>query len=151
MPLPVNYTTIDKYDISVHFRYASWINMVEETRKEFHLEDAASIPPQTHVVTTQVQLLEMDRLLGFFGAGAGVTPWAFFYPPKEFRDMRFSPFAFGSIVPGLKDEDELGEIKCETEEEETEKSQIIGFLKVRRKLNTWLGFVRGRIGQFLQG
>lgn len=148
-------TTIDKLDISVYNLYAVRTRLLEQINQQLHLEEAATIPPQTHVLTTQIQLSELDLLLGVVPMH---TPWAYFFPPKRFRTVRRSPFSFSRIAPSLKDTGEQGDafaalvaIPCETPEEEEEKGVILTCFKEINKLNNWLGFIVGRIGQFLQG
>lgn len=148
-------TTIDKLDISVYNLYAMRTRMIEQINQQMHLQEAASIPPQTHILSTQVQLTELDLLLGVVPLA---TPWAYFFPPKAFGSVRRSPFSFSRIAPSLKDTGEQGEayavlmeVSCDTPEEEKEKRLIAACFKEISKLNTWLGFIIGRIGQFLQG
>jgi hypothetical protein len=147
--------TIDQLDISVHNLYAVRTRMIEQINQQMHLEEASSIPPQTQVLTTSAQLSELDLLLG---VGPVLTPWAYFFPPKQFRNIRRSPFSFARIAPSLKSTDEDGEdisilsdIICNTPEETKEKSILIACFKEINKLNRWLGFIIGRVGQFLQG
>ncbi len=147
--------TIDKFDLSVYNLYAIRTKMIEQTMATYRLDKAGEIPPQTFVVDLYPKLTELDILLG---VTAIYTPWAYFYPPLNFRYQRRSPFAFYRVAPSLgsfKDQDELEEklasIECSSPEEESEKQAITGCLKVVDKLNDWLGFIIGRIGQFLQG
>jgi len=150
-----NYTTIDKLDISVYNMYALRTRMVEDIKREFHLEEARAVSSQTQISITQAQVREMDRLMGLTSTSVTTMPWAFFFPPDFFYQARFTPFTFAYIAPGLKkkneeDEDEIEGMACDDEEGKEEKKAILGCLKVIRKLNQWLGFVRGRMGQFLQ-
>lgn len=147
--------TIDKLDISVYNMYAVRTRLYEQITQQYHLEEASSIPPQTQVMATQVQLSEIDMLLGIVPIH---TPWAYFFPPKQFSRLRRSPFSFAKIAPSLKDTDEEGEefaalfaVECLTPEEIHERGVIANCLKEINKLTGWLGFIRGRIGQFLQG
>jgi hypothetical protein len=147
--------TIDQLDISVYNLYAMRTRMLEQINNELRLGEAASIPPQTAVVDYLPKMTELDLLLG---VGPVVTPWAYFYPPKQFRTIRRSPFAFFRIAPSLgslekqdEDEEKAEAVVCETDEEENERSAMIGCLKEIRKINNWLSFIVGRVGQFLQG
>lgn len=147
--------TIDQLDLSVYNLYAVRTRMVEQINQQFHLEEAASIPPQIQVVNTLAQLTEIDMLLG---AVPMLTPWAYFFPPKRFRTLRRSPFSFARIAPSLNSTEEGSEeylalinTTCETPEEEKEKSILASCFKQVSTLNNWLGFIVGRIGQFLQG
>lgn len=147
--------TIDKLDLSVNDSYARRIQMRYELNKQIHLDDAASIPPQTQVISSYAQLSELDLLLGVVPM---LTPWAYFLPPKNFFDNRKSPFSFSRVIPSLKSTDEEGEefislqeITCNTPEEEMEKSILTNCFKEVSKINKWLSFIVGRVGQFLQG
>jgi hypothetical protein len=147
--------TIDKLDISVYNMYAIRTRMIEQFDKQMHLEAASSIPPQTQVLNTQAQLTEIDLLLG---VGPMVNPWAYFFPPKQFGAKRKSPFTFSRVIPSLKATDEssdefiaLQEVNCKSPEEENEKAVLTSCFKEINKLNSWLSFIIGRVGQFLQG
>lgn len=147
--------TIDQLDISVYNLYALRTRMMEQTVQEYHLGEASSIPPQTLIVDTYPKMAEIDILLG---VAPVVTPWAFFYPPKRYRLIRRSPFSFYRVAPTLgsledQDDDEAkaSSVECQTEEEEKEKEAILGCLDQIRKINNWMSFIVGRIGQFLQG
>lgn len=147
--------TIDQLDISVHNLYAVRTRMIEQINQQLHLEEASSIPPQTQIMANAAQLSELDLLLG---VGAVLTPWAYFFPPKQFRNIRRSPFSFARIAPSLKSMEESGEdlsvlsdVVCNSPEEAKEKSTLIACMKEINKLNNWLGFIIGRVGQFLQG
>lgn len=147
--------TIDKLDISVYNLYAIRTKMIEQINQQLHLEEASSIPPQTQVLATQVQLTEIDILLGVV---PHLTPWAYFFPPKQFLTLRRSPFAFSHVAPSLGSAQEqeqtlanlLG-VHTHSPEEEKERGAIVGCFKQIEKINNWLGFIVGRIGQFLQG
>lgn len=148
-------TTIDQLDISIYNLYAIRTRMLEQTNKQMRLTEAGTIPPQTQLVDTYPKLTELDLLLGVVPV---VTPWAYFYPPKRFRYIRRSPFAFFRVAPTLgsleqhaEDEDKVLSQECETPEEEEEKKAILGCLEQIEKINSWLSFIVGRVGQFLQG
>jgi hypothetical protein len=148
-------TTLDKLDLSVYNLYAVRTQMREQIDQQLQLDKAATIPPQTQVLNTYVQLTELDILLGIVALHA---PWAHFFPPKKFRSIRRSPFTFSRVAPSLKDTDEESEeyaafmqVECKSPEEEHEKELIKECLKQVSKLNKWLGFIIGRVGQFLQG
>lgn len=147
--------TIDKLDMSVYNLYAIRTKMIEQINQQMSLDKAGSIPPQTYVIDTYPKLTEIDILLGVVPL---FTPWAYFYPPKNYRFQRRATFAFHRIVPSLgddkdeeADEHKLASIICTSEEEEAEKVVIKGCLKQIKKINGWLGFIIGRVGQFLQG
>jgi len=147
--------TIDQLDISIYNLYAIRTRMTEQTNQELRLGEAASIPPQTILLDTFPKLSELDLLLG---VAPVVTPWAYFFPPKRFEHIRRSPFAFFRIAPSLgsleqqeEDEEKVGSIECESIEEEKEQQAILGCLSQIGKINEWLSFIIGRVGQFLQG
>lgn len=147
--------TIDKLDLNVYNLYAIRTKMIEQINQEMRLDQAASIPPQTQIVDIFPKLTELDLLLGIVPLH---TPWAYFYPPQKFRFTRRSPFAFFRVAPTLgsfEDQDEserqLDNIECKTPEEEKEKAAIKGCFKQVAQINRWLGYIVGRVGQFLQG
>lgn len=147
--------TIDKLDLSVYNLYAIRTRMVEQINQQLQLDKAASIPPQTQVMDIYPKLTEIDLLLGIVPMH---TPWAYFYPPKKFRLIRRSPFAFFRVAPSLgsleeqeKKEALLESIPCQSPEEEKEKGAIKNCFKQIEQINRWLGYIVGRVGQFLQG
>lgn len=147
--------TIDNLDLNIYQMYAMRTKMIEQINQQLRLDQAASIPPQTQVLDIYPKLTELDLLLGIIPLG---TPWAYFYPPKKFRDIRRSPFAFFRIAPSLgtiddqeKLEEEIAETEVGSPEENRQKEKILACLKEINKLNSWLGFIIGRVGQFLQG
>jgi hypothetical protein len=148
-------TTIDKLDISVYNLYAIRTKMIEQINQQYHLEEAGTIPPQINIVNTNVQLSELELLLGVMPMH---TPWAYFFPPKTFGSLRRSPFAFHRVAPSMgsfddqaKDLSVIQSTQCKTPEEEKEKAVLTACFKEIDKLNNWLGFIVGRVGQFLQG
>lgn len=147
--------TIDKLDINVHIEYAQRTEMVEAIKQQYGLDQASSIPAQTQMVDFLPKLSELDILLGVVTV---TTPWALFLPPRAFMMRRRSPFAVSRIIPSLgnlEDQEDLeghiGRVKCETLEEEREKSAILACFSQMNQINEWLGHIIGRIGQFLQG
>lgn len=147
--------TIDQLDISIYNLYAIRTRMMEQFNSQVRLGEAHTIPPQTQMVDTYPKLTELDILLG---VAPVVTPWAYFYPPKRFRFIRRSPFAFFRVAPTLgsleqhsEDEAKVAGVECNTPEEEGEKEAILGCLAQIEKINDWLSFIIGRVGQFLQG
>lgn len=147
--------TIDKLDLTVYNLYAIRTRMVEQINQQYSLDKAASIPPQTAVWDNYPKLTELDILLGIVPM---FTPWAYFFPPKNYRYQRRSPFAFYRVAPSLgtlkeqeQEEQKLSNIPCESPEEEAEKASIFRCLKQVDKINGWIGFIMGRVGQFLQG
>lgn len=148
-------TTIDKLDIGIYVQYARRTSMVEATNQEYHLDEAASIPAQIQVLDVYPKLSEMDLLLG---VGPVQNPWAFFFPPPKFNFQRRSPFGFFRVAPSLgsfeeeeENEQELDNVECEDEEEENEKKALKGCFEQIKKINGWISFIVGRVGQFLQG
>lgn len=148
-------TTIDKLDLSVYNLYAMRTKMIEQINQQLHLEEASSIPPQTQLINIYPKLTELDILLGIVPMH---TPWAFFFPPKQFRYLRRSPFSFYRVAPSLgtyeeqsQDEMKIEGTICEKPEEENEKKVLLDCFSQIKKLNSWLSFIIGRVGQFLQG
>lgn len=147
--------TIDKLDLSVYNLYAIRTRMVEQINQQLQLDKASSIPPQTLVMDIYPKLTELDILLGIVPLH---TPWAYFFPPKDFRQIRRSPFAFFRVAPSLgsledqeKGEKLLDSVVCSTAEEQKEKTAIKNCFKQIDQINRWLGYIIGRVGQFLQG
>lgn len=148
-------TTIDKLDVGIYLQYARRTNMIEQTNQQYHLDQASSIPAQLQVLDFFPKLSEMDVLLG---TGMVENPWAFFLPPSKFRFQRRSPFGFFRVAPSLgsfeeeeENEKELDDVLCESEEEEHEKKALKKCFEQIKKINSWVGFIVGRVGQFLQG
>lgn len=148
-------TTIDKLDLSVYNLYALRTRMIEQINQQYRLDQASTIPPQTQVVDIYPKLTEIDILLGIVPL---YTPWAYFFPPKKFRFIRRSPFSSYRIVPSLgslEQQEEsartLESVECHSPEEETERQAIKGCFKQIEEINRWLGYIVGRVGQFLQG
>lgn len=147
-------TTIDKLDIGIYVQYAKRTQMKEDTYKEFRLQEAASIPPQTIVPSMYPLISEIDLLLGIVPMHA---PWALFSPPSEIDLRRLSSFAFFRVVPSLGTLDEQEEIaaqlekmECSTPEEAKEKGILLNCLKQIDQFNEWLGHIVGKMGEFLQ-
>jgi len=147
-------TTIDKLDIGIYIQYARRTNMIEQITQQYHLDQASSIPPQIQVLDSYPKLSEMDLLLGVVVQ----NPWALFYPPPQFRYQRRSPFGFFRVAPSLgsfEEEEEnqrqFDDTECETEEEEREKKTLKKCFEQIKKINNWISFIVGRVGQFLQG
>lgn len=147
--------TIDQLDISIYNLYAIRTLMLEQINQDLRLGEAATIPPQTQLIDTFPKLTELDILIGVVPV---VTPWAYFYPPKRFRFIRRSPFSFFRVAPSLgsleqhvEDEAKIISVECHSPEEEEEKQAILGCLDQIDKINSWLSFIVGRVGQFLQG
>ncbi len=147
--------TIDKLDLSVYNLYAIRTKMIEQINQQLHLEEASSIPPQLQIVDIFPKMTELDILLGIVPLH---TPWAYFFPPKEFKRRRRSPFAFYRVAPTLgsieeqaEDTEKLNAVECHSPEEEEEKAAIVACFATIEKINGWLSFIIGRVGQFLQG
>ena len=150
--------TIDKFDMGIHIQYARRTQLVEQISQQYHLDRASSIPAQLRVYDFSPRPLEIDILLG---SRIVQNPLAYFLPPPRFRYQRRSPFGFFRVAPSLgsfydeegEDETErqLDEIQCSGTEEEKEKQMIKSCLEQISKINGWIGFIIGRVGQFLQG
>lgn len=148
-------TTIDKLDLNIYVQYARRTNMLEQINQEYHLDEAASIPAQIRVLDFYPKLSEMDLLLG---VRILQNSWAFFFAPQAYGFQRRSSFGFFRVAPSLgsfeeeeETEKELDEVECETEEELGEKKKIKACFEQIKKINQWMSFIVGRIGQFLQG
>jgi hypothetical protein len=147
--------TIDKLDMNIYNMYAIRTLMIEQINQQLQLDKASSIPPQTQILTSFPKLTELDLLLGIVPLN---TPWAYFYPPQRFGFIRRSPFAFSRIAPAfgsIEEQDEslarLEGVECSSEEELQEKASIRSCVKQIKQINAWLGYIVGRVGQFLQG
>ncbi len=147
--------TIDKLDLSVYNLYAIRTKMIEQIEEQIPIAKAGTIPPHTTIFGTFQQLTEIDILLGVVPL---FTPWAYFYPPKNFRNQRRSSFAFYRVAPSLgsfkeqeEEEARLAAIPCANPQEEAQKASLTSCFKMISKLNGWLSFIVGRVGQFLQG
>jgi hypothetical protein len=148
-------TTIDKLDIGIYIQYARRTQLIEQINRQYHFEEAASIPPHIQLVDIYPKLSEMEML---FGVGSVQTPWAHFFPPPQYRFQRRSPFGFFRVAPSLgsfdkeeEDHQKLNQTECTTEEEEQEKKTLKLCFEQIEKINGWLSFIVGRVGQFLQG
>ena len=147
--------TIDQLDLSVYNLYAIRTKMIEQINQQLQLDQAASIPPQIQIVDNYPRLAEIDILLGVVPLN---PPWAFFFPPQRFRRVRRSSFSFSRILPSLGSVEEqehyeqtLESVECSTPEEVNEKAAIKKCFKQIGQINHWMGYIIGRIGQFLQG
>ncbi len=147
--------TIDQYDLSVYSQYAVRTMMNEQINQQLRLREASSIPPQIQIVDLFPRQNELDILLGIVPLH---TPWAYFFPPKKLYSTRRSPFSFSRVAPSFgssSSHDEeleiLESIDPDSEDEKQEKAAILGVVKQLKKINQWIGFIVGRIGQFLQG
>lgn len=148
-------TTIDKLDVGIYMQYARRTNMIEQISQQYHLDEASSIPAQLRVLDAYPKLPELDLLLG---VRTMETSWAFFFPPPAFRTQRRSSFGFFRVAPSLgsfeeeeEKERELEEIECNTDEEREEKKGLKKCFEQIKKINEWMSFIVGRVGQFLQG
>lgn len=148
--------TIDKLPYLEHTRYAERIQSVEATNKQLRLDQAATIPPQTKLDDIYPKLSEMEQMFG--ASGYQQAPFAYFFPPKLFRYIRRSPFAFHCIAPSLgsleeqeETEEMIASIPTSSTEEKQEKEAILTCFKQLYTLNRWLGTIIGRIGQYLKG
>lgn len=148
-------TTIDKLDLSVYNLYAIRTKMIEQINQQMRLSEASTIPPQTTILDIQPKLTELDILLGIVPM---YTPWAFFFPPPRLKYNRRPSFTFFRVIPSLgsleeqaEEEEKLNRIQCNTPDEEKEKETLKTCFAQINKLNGWLGYIVGRVGQFLQG
>lgn len=147
--------TIDKLDIGIYIQYARRTQLVEQVHEQFRLEEAGSIPPQTQLLDISPKLSELDILIGVVPV---VRPWAHFTAPSQFRFQRRSPFGFFRVAPSLgsfadeeRHERVLEDIQCTTDEQLEQKASLQKCFKQINKINDWLSFIVGRVGQFLKG
>jgi hypothetical protein len=148
--------TIDQLDIRIYVQYAKRASQVEQIQREYHLTDATSVPPQTRVVDIYPKLTELELLLGV--SPFLHKPWAHFAAPEQFDTQRWSPFAFGQVAPMLGSLEKqnllrkkLKEKKGKGRRNRKRRNAILDCLDEVDELNTMLGFIIGRMGQFLQG
>ena len=147
--------TIDKLDIGIYIQYARRTELIEQVRQQYHMPEAQGVPAQTLIVDIYPKLTELDLLMGVATTQA---PWAYFFPPKRYPNQRRSPFSFHRIIPIFgsdeeqeKEEQQLEQVECLSEEEEREKSTIKSCFQQIKKINELMRYIGGRIGQFLQG
>ncbi len=158
--------TIDKFDVGIYIQYARRTQLIEQVRAQYHIPEAGQVPATALMVDLYPKLKELDILMGTISVGA---PWAYFYAPAHFIELRRNPFAFHRIVPSMEErkkkdkegnqegeeeqsEDQILEsIECITDEEVREKNVLKGCLKQIEEINSLLRYIGGRIGQFLQG
>lgn len=147
--------TIDQLDLNVYNLYAMRTLMIEQINQQLRIDQASSIPPQIQVMDIIPKMTELDLLLGIVPLN---VPWAYFFPPPKFREMRRSPFSFFRVAPSLgsladqeASEAVLEHVACSSSEEESEKATLKRCFKQVGQINRWLGYIVGRVGQFLQG
>lgn len=147
--------TIDQLDINVYNMYAIRTKMIEQINQQIQFDKAASIPPQTQIMNIFPTLSELDLLLGIVPLN---VPWAYFFPPPRLRFIRRSPFAFSRIVPSIGSEEEqledialIDSTPTSSKDEAAEKQAILRCFAQIKTINKWMGFIIGRVGQFLQG
>lgn len=147
--------TIDQLDLNVYSMYALRITMIEQINSTLRLNEASSIPPQLQIVDSNPKLTELDLLLGIVPLA---TPWAYFYPPKRYQNIRRNTFSFFSMGPSFgtlaeqeKEEEFIEKLPCEDEEDKNDKKVILKCFKQRGKINQMKAYIIGRMGQFLQG
>lgn len=144
--------TIDNLDLSAYNSYALRILLTEEINSQLRMKEAASIPPQLQLVDISPKLSELDLILGVVPLA---TPWAYFYPPSKFRNIRRNPFAFSRVAPSFasveKEEEDLNQVVCHSPLEEEEKTVIRKCLKQMGIIDEMINYIIGRVGQFLQG
>jgi len=147
--------TLDQFDIGIYIQYARRTELIEHVREQLHMPDAAQVSAQALIVDLYPKLTELDLLMGVVALH---TPWAYFYPPKQFSKQRRSPFAFHRIIPifGTEEEQEMEEeklasVECSSEIEQKEKKILQKCMDHIRDINDLMRYIGGRVGQFLQG
>jgi hypothetical protein len=147
-------TTIDKLDLSVYNQYAIRSEMIRQFETEIQMAKASAIPTHTQISDNYPKLPEIDLLLGIRTAHA---PWAVFGMPKEFKEMRRSPFnKRHRIAPSFEEsqsemEEFLDNYDSDDEEERKEKQTLKECFGQMGAINSWLGEIIGNIGRFVQG
>lgn len=146
--------TIDKLDLSVYNQYAVRSEMIRQFESEIQMAKASAIPTHTQISDNYPKLPEIDLLLGVRTA---YTPWAMFGAPKEFKEMRRSPFnKRHRIAPSFEEsqsemEEFLDNYDSDDEEEKEEKETLKECFSQMGTINSWLGEIIGNIGRFVQG
>ncbi len=147
--------TIDKLGLDVYRDYAMRITLTQETNNQLRINEASTIPAQLQMVDISARLSEFDLVLGITSQA---LPWAYFYPPKNFRGLRRNPFAFFRVCPSfgsLADQERIEEaienVPCKTPEDEAQKEKIKLCMKKMGWINYMINYVMGKVGQFLQG
>ncbi|MCB1135324.1 MAG: DUF5399 family protein [Chlamydiia bacterium] len=149
-------TTIDQLDIRIYIQYAKRSAQVEQIQRDFRLNEATSVPAQTQLVDLYPKLTELELLLGV--SPFLRKPWAHFHAPEHFDVQRWSPFAFGQVAPLLgsqevqtKIREKLKKLTSENKKNKKRRKAILDCLDEVEDLNDLIGFIVGRMGQFLQG
>lgn len=147
--------TIDRLDIAVNYQYARRIEFVEAIQKELHLDRSTAVSDQALVVDLFPKRSEVELLLGLTQTKA---PWAYFYAPPGFQAQRQSTFAFFRIAPTMgslskqeADAQKVATTAVNSKEEADEQSVLGQFFSSVNDINQMIGFVTGRIGEFLKG
>jgi hypothetical protein len=147
--------TIDRLDIAVNYQYARRIEFVETIWKELHLERSTAVSDDALVVDLLPKRSEVELLLGVIETRA---PWAYFYAPPSFQTQRQSTFAFfriaptmGSLAQQAADAAKVATTQVHSREEVEEQSALAQFFSSVNDINQMIGFVTGRIGEFLKG
>lgn len=147
-------TTIDKLDFRVSIDYAKRTQLIEQVNQQYHLQDA-EFARSVQVPDFSARPAEIDLLLGVIPVE---RPWAHYSKPPETRYQRRSPFGFFRVAPSLgsfdkeeEDKKKLDWTVCENEEEEDEKKILKRCFEQIDKINDWLSYIVGKMGQFLQG
>lgn len=156
-------TTIDKLDLSVYNQYAIRSEMIRQFESEIQMAKASAIPTHTQISDNYPKLPEIDLLLGLRTAH---TPWAMFGAPKEFKELRRSPFnkrhriapsfegtqsKMEEFLDSYDPDSEQGKEQQEREEEKEEKETLKECFNQMGTINSWLGEIIGNIGRFVQG
>lgn len=148
--------TVDQLDTRIYIQYAQRATAVEQIQREFHINEASSVPAQTQLVDLYPKLTELELLLGV--SPYLKRPWAHFGQPQGFDLQRWSPFTFGQVAPSLgsmekimKLREKLKKKKRDSKQSQKNQEEILECLEEVDELNGLLGFIVGRMGQFLQG
>lgn len=156
-------TTIDKLDLSVYNQYAIRSEMIRQFESQIQMAKAGAIVTHAQISDNFPKLPEIDLLLGLRTSHAS---WAMFSAPKEFQELRRSPFnRRHRIAPSLEgkqsemegfleayDPDKERNKEEQEKEEEKEEQEVLKdcFTQIGT-INGWLGEIIGNIGRFVQG
>jgi hypothetical protein len=155
--------TIDKLDLSVYNQYAVRTEMIRQFESQIQMAKASAIPTHTQVSDNYPKLPEIDLLLGLRTSHAS---WAMFAPPKEFRELRRSPFNkrhriapsfegsqsdIESFLDSYNPDSERDKDEKEKGEEKEEQNTLKECFTQMGTINSWLGEIIGNIGRFVQG
>lgn len=147
--------TIDKLDVGIYNQYARRTQSLEEISRQYNLDQASFIPAHALTVATSPKMGELDEL---FGIVRVENSYALIEAPVGYDGQRRSSFSFFRVAPSMGSFEEeteserlLQSIKCEMQEDKANKKILEECFGQIKEINSWLSFIIGRMGQFLQG